>query len=129
MLKRVSDWTSDTTVPTAKPEQSRSRDQRLTSVRSQGWLIRSKRSLVRGLGLPALMVSPGSLSSRQVSRGYSAGPTAQQAAGDELLDVGPALHPPTGLVSLAKQVRLALDPQRAERQSAADHISEPTRPY
>jgi hypothetical protein len=72
MLKRVSDWTSDTTVPTAKPEQSRSRDQRLTSVRSQGWLIRSKRSLVRGLGLPALMVSPGSLSSRQVSRGYSA---------------------------------------------------------
>src|SRR5664280_2620940 len=28
MLKRVSDWTSDTTVPTAKPEQSRSRDQR-----------------------------------------------------------------------------------------------------
>src|SRR5664279_6490982 len=72
MLKRVSDWTSDTTVPTAKPEQSRSRDQRLTNVRSQGWLIRSKRSLVRGLGLPALMVSPGSLSSRQVSRGYSA---------------------------------------------------------
>ena len=43
MLNRVNPWTSLTTVPTVSPELSRSRAQRLASVRSHGCVNRSKR--------------------------------------------------------------------------------------